>query len=278
MQASFTQQCRSDDEQGFTNVTGRFTYIAPEQVPCRSAISTGSEVDDGGGGDDSDFFDDIGCPEGTDPADCPDPEPPFEPGPPPEDPPRIGIPGSVKANPLVLSNGESKTMRLTVVTSGDADVDLAAWSEPEGLKTSLSRTGIPLPGSGTMRLTITPPDDAPMGDYVVWVSATNVGLTATAPIRVSVRCDPPTILGIDQPRSEVVDHGGSVTLEAKPGGSGPFKYQWYEGYSGMTFNPIAGATGRTFTTPALNWSSDYWVRVTNACGSVDSNTANITVH
>jgi hypothetical protein len=46
----------------------------------------------------------------------------------------------------------------------------------------------------------------------------------------------------------------------------------------MTFNPIAGATGRTFTTPALNWSSDYWVRVTNACGSVDSNTANITVH
>ena len=39
-----------------------------------------------------------------------------------------------------------------------------------------------------------------------------------------------------------------------------------------------GATGRTFSTPELNATSAYWVRVSNACGTVDSNTATVTVH
>jgi hypothetical protein len=277
MQATWSQQCFAFESSSWTSISGRLSYIAPEQVPCRFASSVQSD-DESGGNDDGSFVDTIACPEGTDPADCPE-QIPYEPGPPPEDPPNIGLPGSVKASPLVLGNGESKSMRLTVVPTGDADVDVTVTSEPEGgLTTSLSRTSIPMPGSGTTNLTVAARDDAPMGDYIVNVSATNLGMTNTASFKVSVQCDPPVILGINQPQGVVVDHGATATLEVKPDGSAPLKYQWYEGYSGMTFNAIAGATGRVFTTPALNQSTAYWVRVTNGCGTVDSNTATLTVH
>jgi hypothetical protein len=54
-------------------------------------------------------------------------------------------------------------------------------------------------------------------------------------------------------------------------------YQWYLGLSGETDNPIEGATDVTYTTPPLTVTTSYWVRVTNTVGSVDSQTATITV-
>jgi hypothetical protein len=54
-------------------------------------------------------------------------------------------------------------------------------------------------------------------------------------------------------------------------------YQWYSGNSGSTSNPISGATAARFTTPDLNRTTNYWVRVSTAGGSVDSQTATATV-
>ena len=42
--------------------------------------------------------------------------------------------------------------------------------------------------------------------------------------------------------------------------------------------PVDGANSRNYTTPALQFSQTYWVRVTNGCGTADSNSATITVH
>jgi hypothetical protein len=92
-----------------------------------------------------------------------------------------------------------------------------------------------------------------------------------------VLCDPPFILGIDQPRDVTIDRNAHATLEVKPTGSAPVAYQWYAGQSGNTSNPISNATGRTFDTGALTSTSVYWVRATNPCGSVDSNTVMVTV-
>ena len=54
-------------------------------------------------------------------------------------------------------------------------------------------------------------------------------------------------------------------------------YQWYTGNSGNTASPIAGATSNTFTISALTHSTNFWVEVTNAGGSTNSDTAVITV-
>lgn len=88
-------------------------------------------------------------------------------------------------------------------------------------------------------------------------------------------CTAPLITG--QPSSSTISSGGSATLSVSATGTGPFTYQWYGGTSGNTTNPVAGGTGATLrVTPSS--TSSYWVRVSNACGSANSNTATVTVN
>jgi hypothetical protein len=187
--------------------------------------------------------------------------------------PRVSIPTEVLTDGVVLNNQQSATVNLTtsVSSSFNADVELAAFSEPEGLTLTLSKSAIAAPGAGTSVLTIAAGPDTRPQDYRVLVSATGNGQTTYSVIKVSVLCDPPMILGLDQPKNTTIA-GGSATLEVKTLGSGPVIYQWYAGQSGATTDPIEGATGRTFTTSA---PGNYWVRATNPCGSVDSNTATV---
>jgi hypothetical protein len=78
--------------------------------------------------------------------------------------------------------------------------------------------------------------------------------------------------------SSSVSPGQSSTLTVTPAGSGTFTYQWYQGTTGNTANPIAGATGASFTTPPLSSSTSYWVQVTSSTGTIEnSDTITITV-
>lgn len=87
-------------------------------------------------------------------------------------------------------------------------------------------------------------------------------------------CTAPAITA--QPHSVSITAGQSVTLTVTASGTGPLSYQWYTGASGNTASPINGATGSSLTvSPTVTTS--YWVRVSNACGSVNSSTATITV-
>ena len=52
-------------------------------------------------------------------------------------------------------------------------------------------------------------------------------------------------------------------------------YQWYIGESGTTTQPIDGATRATYTTPPLTTTTSYWVRLTDATGATDSETATV---
>ncbi len=54
-------------------------------------------------------------------------------------------------------------------------------------------------------------------------------------------------------------------------------YQWYLGSSGNVDFPISGATENSYTSPELTSSSNYWVRVSNGLGYIDSQTASATV-
>lgn len=105
-----------------------------------------------------------------------------------------------------------------------------------------------------------------------WVRVTDGTCTidsATATLNLCV----PTIS--TQPQSVVVMTGQSTTLTVAATGS-PLTYQWYAGDSGVTTNPIAGATSASYTTPTLTTETRYWVRV-SGCSAANSNTAVVTV-
>ncbi len=79
------------------------------------------------------------------------------------------------------------------------------------------------------------------------------------------------------PQSLAVATGASAMLSVTATG-GSLGFQWYLGASGTTTAPIAGATAGSYTTPPLSSGARYWVRVSNAAGIADSNTAIVTVN
>ena len=97
----------------------------------------------------------------------------------------------------------------------------------------------------------------------------------TATVTVQPACQVPSIF--TQPQSSTIARGGSTLLGVAVAGTTPFTFQWYRGASGNTSQPIAGATGASYNTGPLLTTTSFWVRVTNACDSVNSATATITV-
>ena len=87
-------------------------------------------------------------------------------------------------------------------------------------------------------------------------------------------CTSPVITA--QPTSTTIGAGQTASLTVAATGGAPLAYQWYRGSAGVTSDPV-GTNANTFTTAALTTTTSFWVRVSNACGSVDSGIATITV-
>lgn len=115
--------------------------------------------------------------------------------------------------------------------------------------------------------------DTPPGTYVLTLKSQIGEAESFATILVVVDCQPPTILGVGQPQTQLVDRGTSATIRVQTRGSTPQTYQWYQGFTGMTRTPVSGGTSAELRTSAVNEMTPYWVRATNPCGSVDSLTA-----
>lgn len=83
--------------------------------------------------------------------------------------------------------------------------------------------------------------------------------------------EPPTIT--QQPSSGTAAIGGTYQLTVQASGSPTLQYQWYK-----DGQPIAGATGSTYTITNVRDSDAgaYKVRITNSCGTVESEEAQIT--
>lgn len=73
----------------------------------------------------------------------------------------------------------------------------------------------------------------------------------------------------------VVAAGNRAVLSVAATGEGPLTYQWYQGLSGNTGNPIEGATNSTFMTPQVSETVTYWVRVSNAKATIDSGSTTV---
>ncbi len=101
---------------------------------------------------------------------------------------------------------------------------------------------------------------------------------ATIQTIVTQAADPNVLAITSQPASTSITTGQTAVLTIGAAGPGQLAYQWYQGASPNTAAPIAGATGASFTTPALSADTSYWVRVTDGTGaSMNSQTATVSV-
>ena len=87
-----------------------------------------------------------------------------------------------------------------------------------------------------------------------------------------IPCAPPQIL--NQPQNQTTVAGSTVSLTVGLTGTMP-TVSWFQGVKGDTSTPLG--SGQTITSPVLTQTTQFWARITNSCGSVDSNAATITV-
>jgi hypothetical protein len=186
-------------------------------------------------------------------------------------PGNVCAPGGCTA-PAITQQPASSTIppgggvTLSVSASGTAPVSYQWYIGTSG------NTASPVPGGTGPQLVATPSTTT---NY--WVRASNSCGSAnsnTATVTVNNACTAPVIT--QQPASSTIPPGGGVTLSVSASGTAPLSYQWYIGTSGNTASPVSGGTGpQLVATPST--TTNYWVRVSNSCGSVNSNTATVTV-
>jgi glucose/arabinose dehydrogenase len=184
---------------------------------------------------------------------------------------RLASFGPLPGPPAIVDQPQSRTIAsgstglLVVNATGTLPLSYQWYLGPSG------ETTTPIAGATAASYT-TPPLTAAASYWVRVTNGFGSADSGTAAITVAA---PPTIAA--EPQSQTIASGQTVTLSVTSNGTPPIGYQWYEGPSGTTKTPIAGATATTFSTRMLVSTHSYWVRVTNAFGTVDSNTATITV-
>jgi|GEM_PF-3115204 len=170
------------------------------------------------------------------------------------------------------------------------DIPVTVFGVPEGSTVTMSASGLPDdstvtftkikndPGTPTFNMHVKIGPDSISGFYPLVINAHIGDFDVSTILPIIIDCQPPFILGSPghQPTSATVNSGQSATLTVSPNGTGGARYQWYLGHSGNTNFPVAGATSATFSTGAISAPTEFWVRVTNACGTTDSATAQVT--
>jgi hypothetical protein len=195
-------------------------------------------------------------------------------------PPTNQITVIVPSDAILVSNGQSVTVPVSVFTSGGFadDVNLSVSGLPDDVITKFDRSTIPNPGSGQTNLTLAIAPLTLPGTHFVTVTGTNPAgnQSGGGTFQLVIDCSPPMILGISQPKSARLNRGATTQLNVSVLGTGPLFYQWYQGFRGQTTSPVkSGGTGPTLTTPSISDVTQFWVRVSNACGTVDSQAATI---
>jgi hypothetical protein len=100
-------------------------------------------------------------------------------------------------------------------------------------------------------------------------------LTAAATVYGNgITCAVPAIT--EQPGSLVIRKDTRATVGISVTGTAPLLYQWYRGVKGDINEPV-GISLPTFISSPIRSTTQFWVRVSNACGSVDSEAATVTL-
>ncbi|HEX7137714.1 MAG TPA: hypothetical protein VF219_07705 [Vicinamibacterales bacterium] len=131
----------------------------------------------------------------------------------------------------------------------------------------------PVAGGNTSTISVSP---AVTTSYWVRVSgpcgpnADSSGATITVmPVNP---CSAPQI--VSQPQDQTAFAGSSVSLSVAFTGTSP-TVTWFQGARGDSSTPVG--SGPAIASPILTQTTQFWARIANACGSVDSGAATITV-
>jgi YD repeat-containing protein len=175
---------------------------------------------------------------------------------------------------------QSRTATVTVCTLPAIDVQPADMSVGSGGTATLTAhaTGSPLSYqwydattgqaiAGATSSSFTTPVLTQTTLYYVIVSSA-CGSSVQSRIATVNSCAAPSLAS--QPPNTAVVSGNTATLTASATG-GALHYHWYAGASGNTAQPVGG-DAPSYTTPAITSVSQYWVQVTNACGSANGST------
>lgn len=119
------------------------------------------------------------------------------------------------------------------------------------------------------------------GDFNVtiraWEGGSFNGRSASGAFTIRVTAATPVSL-TQQPQPATIFSGQTATLTVVATGGTPITYQWYQGGAGDTSTPVGG-NSPSLTTPVLNATQSFWVRVSNALtpAGVDSDVVTVTV-
>jgi hypothetical protein len=103
------------------------------------------------------------------------------------------------------------------------------------------------------------------------------GITPSAPAElIGLRYPGSPIIVVD-PQNQKRRSGESAELSMVASGGIALSYQWYQGGSGDTNQPVVGATNAIFQTPVLATNVTFWAKATTAVGSANSGAALVTV-
>lgn len=206
--------------------------------------------------------------------------------------PAGGADVSINSVSLTEGNSANATLSFTVTRSNNAGAFSVSYTTANQTATAGSdyvatsgTLNFTAGGALTQTVNVTVNGDTTVeNDETFVVNLSNiVNTTGTATLTVSqgvgtiVTDDQAAPQITTQPLSQSIASGDSHTLSVVASGYPAPACQWYQGISPSTANPISGATAASFTTPALFAATSYWVRVTNSQGSVDSQTATVSI-
>ncbi|WP_287130212.1 choice-of-anchor tandem repeat GloVer-containing protein [Candidatus Cyanaurora vandensis] len=172
-------------------------------------------------------------------------------------------PPVITAQPVSTVIEVGQTATLSVTASGGS-LTYQWYQGPSG------NTNRPISGATASSYTTLPLTTAT--NY--WVRVRNSFGSADSTTTTVTVGSPPVITV--QPASVTITSGQTATLSVTASG-GSLTYQWYQGPSGNTNRPIAGATASSYTTLPLTTATNYWVRVINTGGTADSNTVTVLI-
>lgn len=165
--------------------------------------------------------------------------------------------------PADANNPAGGTVALSVAATGPG---------PLGYQWFIGESGDvsnPLTGATSATLT-TPPASA---DASFWVRVSNPYASINSRTASVLLVTTPVVS--NNPETLSVAPGTAVVMTVTVEGRAP-TYQWYRGLSGDTSSPVHGANGPLLVAPPQQGAQDFWVRVTNSAGHVDSQSATAT--
>jgi Matrixin. len=123
--------------------------------------------------------------------------------------------------------------------------------------------------SGTSETLAVPPLVASVSYWLHVSSECGATDSNTARLTIVSSCTPPAIAA--QPQDQSVASGSTAIVSVSATGPS-LTYQWYQG-SLFDFTHPLGGSAPSVLTPAITGPTQFWVRITSPCGSVNSSVA-----